>query len=392
MTDAPPRHRIALAQPDLGADELDAVRQVFASGTLTDGPWTRRFEQAFAARHGTEHAVALASGTSALTAMHLALDIGPGDEVVVPSMTFISTATSVRHVGARPVFADIRPDTFTLDVESVARRLTPATRAVVAVHYGGQAADLAELRALADDAGIALLEDAAEAHGATYRGAPVGATGEMAMFSFTPTKNITTGEGGMVTTDDAALADRLRLLRNHGQRTPGHHEVLGFNWRMSEVHAAIGAVQLGRLDAVLARKRVVAARLTDLLRASPAATPPVVAPDRDHVFMLYTVLLEGCRDAVAQGLAAAGIEARTYFPPAHRQPVFEGPVPDLPVTDWAYERMLSLPAHPRLGDAQVDEVAARVASLAAAGRTAPEGEAAPAAAVPGDLAGSVEHP
>ncbi|OWY62124.1 hypothetical protein B7486_60115, partial [cyanobacterium TDX16] len=286
------RHRIALAEPDLGEAELDAVRQVFASGTLTDGPWTEAFEQAFAERHGTGHGVAFSSGTAALTAMLLALDLGPDDEVVVPSMTFISTATSVLHAGARPVFADIRPDTFTLDVDDVAARLTERTRAVIPVHYGGQAADLAELRALADQAGIVLLEDAAEAHGASYRGAPVGGAGAMAMFSFTPTKNITTGEGGMVTTDDADLAQRLRLLRNHGQTAGHRHEVLGFNWRLSEMQAAIGTVQLARLDDVLARKREVAARLTAALDGAPAITPPHVAGDRDHVFMLYTVLIE----------------------------------------------------------------------------------------------------
>jgi len=359
-----PRHRIALAEPDLGEDELDAVRQVFASGTLTDGPWTRAFEQAFAERHGTEHAVAFSSGTSALTAAHLALGLGAGDEVVVPSMTFISTATSVLHVGATPVFADVRPDTFTLDVDDVARRLTPATRSIVAVHYGGQAADLAELAALADEAGVALVEDAAEAHGATYRGRPVGGFGTMAMFSFTPTKNITTGEGGMITTDDGDLTRRLRLLRNHGQTGVGRHEVLGFNWRMSEIQAAIGTVQLTKLDAILERKRIQAARLTEALAAASGITPPHVADDRDHVFMLYTVLIEGRRDAVAAGLAVAGVESRTYFPPAHRQPVFAQPAPDLPVTDWAHHRMLSLPAHPRLTDAQLGEVAKRVADLA----------------------------
>lgn len=358
------RHRIALADPDLGNAELDAVRQVFSSGILTDGPWTEAFERSFAERHQTEHAVAFSSGTAGLTAMYLALGLEPGDEVIVPSMTFISTATSVLHAGARPVFADIRPDTFTLDVDDVARRLTSRTKAVVAVHYGGQAADLAELQALADDAGVHLLEDAAEAHGATYRGAPVGGQSTMAMFSFTPTKNITTGEGGMVTTDDGDLARRLRLLRNHGQTDVDRHEVLGFNWRLSEIQAAIGTVQVTKLDAVLARRRRQAARLTDAFAAVPALTPPHVADDRDHVFMLYTVLIEGRRDVVAAGLADAGIESRTYFPPAHRQPVLPGEGVDLPVTDWAHERMLSLPVHPGLSDADLDELAKRVIDLA----------------------------
>lgn len=366
MTVPPNAHRIRLASPDLGEAELDAVRRVFASGVLTDGPATERFEAACARRQATTHAVALSSGTAALTAMYLALGIGPGDEVVVPSMTFISTATSVVHAGARPVFADVRPDTFTLDVDDVARRLTPATRAIVAVHYGGQAADLAPLAALAEDAGVALLEDAAEAHGATYRGRPVGGIGHMAMFSFTPTKNVTTGEGGVVTTDDAELARRLRLLRNHGQTAPDRHEVLGYNWRLSEMQAAVGEVQVQRLDEVLARKREQARTLSDVLGSVPGVTPPHVAEDRDHVYMLYTALFEEGRDGVAAGLAEAGIETRVYFPPAHRQPIFARPgAPELPVTEWVADRVLSLPIHSGLTDAELLEVAERTAALAA---------------------------
>jgi perosamine synthetase len=347
----------------LGDDELDAIRVVFASGVLTDGAATKRFEAVCAERHHTEHAVAFSSGTTALTAMHLALGIGPGDEVIVPSMTFISTATSVVHAGARPVFADVRADTFTLDPADVARRITPATKAIVAVHYGGQAADMADLQAVADDAGIVLLEDAAEAHGATYRDRPVGGLGRMAMFSFTPTKNVTTGEGGMVTTDDGELAERLRLLRNHGHVAPERHVLVGFNWRLSEVHAAIGHVQMGQLDRILAQKQAQARKLTESLESVPGVTPPVVAHDRDHVFMLYTVLVEQGRDRVAAGLAAAGIESRLYFPPAHRQPIFEARAADLPVTDWAAARMLTLPSHVGMTAAELQDVAETVSRL-----------------------------
>ena len=363
MTD---RHdkRIRLFRPQLGEDELDAVRAVFRSGTLTDGPVTAEFEQAFARRHGVDHAVALSSGTCALAAMHLALDIGPGDEVIVPSMTFLSPATSVRHVGATPVFADVRADTCTLDAEDVACRITPRTKAVVAMHYGGQAADLDELAAVADHAGIALIEDAAEAHGATYRGRPVGSIGRMAMFSFTPTKNMTTGEGGMVTTDDPELADRLRLLRNHGLDDAQQHAVLGFNWRMSEVQAAIGLVQLSRLDEVIHAKRRRAAVLSAALADVPDVTPPHEAPDRDHVFMLYSVRVHGRRDQVAEGLALAGIESRVYFAPAHRQALFASePSNHLPITDQLARELLSLPVHPGLDEGQLREVAERTAAL-----------------------------
>lgn len=354
--------RVGLAAPDVGDDELAAIREVFASGMLTNGPAVERFERSFAALHQAAHGVAFANGTVALAALHLALEVGPGDEVVVPSMTFISTATSVCHVGATPVFADVDPQTFNLDPADVARRLTDRTKAIVAVHYGGQAADLDELRALADDAGVPLIEDAAEAHGATYRGRPVGAIGRAGMFSFTPTKNITTGEGGLVVTDDADLAARLRLLRNHGQTGTYEHGSLGFNWRLSDIHAAVGNVQLAKLPTILDRKRALAADLTERLAALPGITPPVVRPDRDHVFMLYTTLVDGDRDALRDHLLASGVEARLYFPPAHRQPVFAGlEVGELPVTEHLAEHMLSLPIHAQLTEDDLDVVVGAVA-------------------------------
>lgn len=359
-TQATPPARIRIASVCTGEEEVDAVRRVLDSGILTNGPETRRFEQAMAERHGTEHAVAFANGTVALAAMYLACGIGPGDEVIVPSFTFISTATSVLHVGATPVFADIRPDTLNLDPEDVARRITPRTKAVVPVHYGGQAADLAAFRTLCDDAGVALLEDAAEAHGASFGGRPVGSWGEAAMFSFTPTKNITTGEGSVVTTGDAGLAEQMRLLRNHGMTAPYHHAVLGWNWRLSEIQAAIGVCQIDRLDGIIATKRANAATLSRALDAIEGVSSPTEAPDRDHTYMLYTAQIEGGRrDAVRDALGAAGIEARIYFPSVHRQPVFaddHGDL-DLPVTDAVAETVLSLPIHTQLDEGDLAKVA-----------------------------------
>lgn len=363
--DATDARGIRLARPDVGEDELAAIAEVFRSGILTDGPATAAFEQEFAARHRVEHAVAFASGTVALSAIHHGLGIGPGDEVVLPSMTFISTATSVLHVGATPVFADVLPDTFDLDPEDVARRLTPRTKAIVAVHYGGQPADLEGLRAVADDAGVPLVEDAAEAHGATYRGRPVGGFGRAAMFSFTPTKNITTGEGGMVTTDDGDLAERLRLLRNHGQPAPGHHVLVGYNWRISEMQAAMGRAQLAKLPGILERKQANAGRLTELLAAVPGITPPAVRPGCGHVYMLYTVLVDDHRDELRDALAERRIETRLYFPPAHRQPIFSDTPVDLPVTEDLAAHMLSLPMHARLPAADIEELAATIAALRA---------------------------
>jgi perosamine synthetase len=310
--------RIRLARSDVGEEEVEAIREVLASGFLTNGPRTKAFEAAFAARHRTAHGVAFANGTVALQALYLAAGIGPGDEVIVPSMTFISTATSVLHVGATPVFADVDPETYDLDAADVARRVTSRTKAIVAVHYGGQAADMDE--------------------------------------------NITTGEGGMVLTDDDDLADALRLLRNHGQSALYQHTVLGYNWRITEMQAAMGVVQIGRLDGILARKQANAERMAQLLADVPGVQPPVVRPDRDHVYMLYTTLLDPVidRDAVLKRLLDMGIEARVYFPPAHRQPVFAatgGAATALPVTDELARRMLSLPFHSRLTSDELADVA-----------------------------------
>lgn len=364
---AAPPPRIRIARATTGEEEVEAVRAVLESGLLTNGPVTRRFEEVMAERHRTAHAVALANGTVALAAMYLACSVGPGDEVIVPSFTFISTATSVLHVGATPVFADVLPDTLNLDPDDVARRITPRTRAIVPVHYGGQAADLDRFRALAADAGVALLEDAAEAHGATFGDRPVGGWGDAAMFSFTPTKNITTGEGAIVTTDDADLARRLRLLRNHGMSAPYHHEALGWNWRLSDLLSAIGVCQVARLDGLLATKRAHAATLDRLLADVAGVTPPARAPGRDHTYMLYTVrIADGRRDAVRDALAAAGIESRVYFPPAHLQPVFaDHPAPDLPVTDRIADEVLSLPVHAHLTDDDLAEIASVVATALA---------------------------
>lgn len=353
--------RIRLAAPDLGEEELEAVRRVFASGILTNGTETLAFESSYAARHGAAHGVAFSSGTAALAAVLLGLGIGPGDDVIVPSFTFISTATSVLHVGANAVFADIDPETFNIDPADVARRITPTTKAIVAVHYGGQSADMDELRAIADEAGAVLLEDAAEAHGATYKDRPVGNLGRAGMFSFTPTKNITTGEGGLITTDDEALAERLRLLRNHGQTGRYQHDILGYNWRLTEMQAAIGCAQLAKLDGILERKRTSAGILTDLLDGVDGVRTPIVRADRDHVFMLYTVILErGNRDQVLESLLADDIEARLYFPPAHRQPVFAPVRDELPVTDWVAEHALSLPVHAGLTEDELREIAKRL--------------------------------
>jgi perosamine synthetase len=341
----------------VGAEELQAISDVFASGILTNGPATAAFEAAFAARHGVAHGVAFATGTLALSAIYLGVGIGPGDEVIVPSLTFISSATSVLHVGAQPVFAEVRPDTYNLDPSDVARRITPRTRAILAVHYGGQPSDLDKLTILAAEAGVLLLEDAAEAHGASWMGRPVGGVGAAGMFSFTGTKNMTTGEGGMVTTDDYELAERLRLLRNHGQTSLYHHDTLGWNWRMTEMQAAMGCVQLDRLTGIIERKRQNAIWMAGRLAEVVGLDLPPVAAEADPVYMLYTLRIHHGRDRVLHALHAEGIEARLYFPPVHLQPIFAGRRACLPVTEALADELLSIPFHALLGPPELEAMA-----------------------------------
>lgn len=354
-----PAPRIRMASPITGPEELDALREVLESGILTNGPMTRRFEELMAERHGTRHGVAFANGTVALAAMYLAAGIGPGDEVIVPSLTFISTATSVLHVGATPVFADVDPDTLNLDPDDVERRITDRTRAIVPVHYAGQPADMDRFVALGEAHGLTVLEDAAQAHGAALAGRPAGSWGAAAMFSFTPTKNITTGEGSVVTTDDDELATAMRLLRNHGMSAQYHHTVLGYNWRISELQAAVGCCQMARLDDILATKRANAELMAELLDGIDGVAAPVAPADREHPYMIYTLqVAPERRPAITGALDAAGIEWRLYFPPAHTQPIFADLAdPQLPVTDAAVERLVSIPFHARLGPDELAEIA-----------------------------------
>ena len=358
-TPSPVDLHIRLAAPFMGSEEMDAVRQAMESGVLTNGPWTRRFERAMAERHGTAHAVAMCNGTVALAAALLAAGVGPGDEVIVPSLTFIATATSVLHVGAIPVFADVEPHTLTLDPDDVARRITSRTRAVVPVHYAGQMAQMDRLVEIASAADLFLLEDAAQAHGASFGSRPAGSWGDAAMFSFTPVKTITTGEGAMITTDDPELDHKLRLLRNHGMSKQYHHEILGWNWRITEMQSAIGVCQLDRLDGLLATKRANALAFGRRLGTIAGITPPVAADNRDHPYTLYTLKIDpDRRDAVAAALEAAGIETRIYFPPAHHQPLFaEHPAEDLPVTEELARQILSVPFHAQLQPTEFAEIA-----------------------------------
>jgi perosamine synthetase len=351
---------IPAARPLIGDEERAAVDRVLRSGMIAQGPEVAAFEEEFGALVAGRHCIAVNSGTSALHLGLLAAGIGVGDEVVVPSFSFAATANAVRLAGADPVFVDIDPVSFCLDPEAVAAAITARTAAIVPVHLYGHPADLPALQVIADRHGLAIVEDAAQAHRARLGERPVGAFGTVAAFSFYPTKNMTTGEGGMIVTADDAVARMARLLRNQGMEQRYRNEVVGFNTRMTDIAAAIGRVQLTRLEAWTARRRRIAAELDRGLGGLDGVVVPRVAPDAYHVYHQYTVRIASDRDDVQRRLADAGVGSGVYYPtPIHALPSF-GLDLDLPETMRAAAEVLSLPVHPALSDDDVRTVVARV--------------------------------
>ncbi|NLX49328.1 MAG: DegT/DnrJ/EryC1/StrS family aminotransferase [Methanospirillum sp.] len=353
---------IPVARPLLGDEEVQAAGRVIRSGMLASGPEVAAFEEEFAAHAGVTHAVAVSNGTTALHAALLGAGIGPGDEVIVPSFTFIATATAVSMCGAVPVFADVRPDLFTIDPDTLPDQVGPATRAVIGVHLFGQPFDVGPAADLCEERNLALIEDAAQAHGATWRGRRVGSLGTAGCFSFYPTKNMTTGEGGMVTTDDDALAGRLRRLVNHGQAEKYLHTSLGYNYRMTDIGGAIGRVQLRRLEEFNRRRQENAASLSARLDA-PGIVPPAVGEGRGHVYHQYVVTVgDGCplaRDALAEHLRGQGVGCAVHYPiPVHEQPLYRDTAAPgaCPTAADLARRVLSLPVHPALGPDDLDRI------------------------------------
>jgi dTDP-4-amino-4,6-dideoxygalactose transaminase len=351
--------KIAIAKPYIGPEEIEAVSKVLASGQLAQGPTVAEFEKQFAEYHGARHGVAVSNGTTALTASLMAHDIGRDDEVIVPSFTFFATASSVLSVGAKPVFADIDPVTYCLDPVSVESKITSRTRAIMPVHLYGHLANMEAFAKLCAKHNLLLLEDAAQAHGASVGAKHAGAWGT-ASFSFYPTKNMTTTEGGMVLTNDDEIARRVRVIRNQGMNLQYHHERIGYNYRMTDMCAAIGIVQLGRLQKWTAQRQSNAAYYNANLRG---VTIPYVAKDCIHVYHQYTVRVpSGCdRDKVCAQLNERGVGVRVYYPtPIHRQPVFMQ-MPGyaevkLPRTEEATLQVFSLPVHPALTEPELHYV------------------------------------
>lgn len=351
-----------MATPKLEPDEIDAARAVLETGSLRCGPVAQEFEAAFATYVGSDFAYACSSGTAALHLAYLST-IEPGDEVLVPSLTFFASASAVRLAGGTPVFCDVDPRSFLLDLDDAAARVTDRTAAVCAVYLFGQPMNSPELRAFAKRHGIAVVGDAAQALGSKWDGIDVGAEARLATHSFYPTKNLFVGEGGMVTTDDAGLDDLGRLLRSHGQRPKYHHRILGLNYRMTDVEAAIGLAQLPKVPARNQRRRDIAARYDAAFGALDGIAVPFVAPEACHTYHQYTLTIDpvvvGERDEFASRLGALGVASQVNYPlPLHCQEVFTSAstAAPLPVSEELCARVLSIPVHHHLNDADVQRV------------------------------------
>lgn len=356
---------IPAANPIIGKEERRAVDRVLRSGGLAQGPEVAAFEKEFSHHVNGRHSVALNSGTSALHMAFIAAGIKAGDEVIVPSFSFAATANSVALAGATPIFIDIEEDYFNLDPSKIEAAITKRTRGIMPVHLYGHPANMVTVNEIAEKHGLLVFEDAAQAHGAKINGIPVGAWGLAASFSFYPTKNMTSGEGGMVTTPSDELARMVKVLRNQGMEIRYQNEVVGFNTRMTDIHAAIGREQLKKLPKWTQQRQSNAAFLNANLEG--VVTPPT-APGMEHVFHQYTIkVVDTDRDAFAAELTKRGVGNGVYYPtPIHRLPSFQLEL-DLPVTERIAQQVLSLPVHPALRKRDLETIVKVVNSVAKAG-------------------------
>jgi dTDP-4-amino-4,6-dideoxygalactose transaminase len=355
---------IAISSPMIAKEEMDAVARVLESGQLAQGPRVAEFERAFAKFIGVRHAVAMSSGTSALHIALLAHGIGAGDEVITTPFTFIASINAILYTGARPVLVDV-DESYNLNPGLIQAAITQRTKAIMPVHLYGQPADLGAIGEIARKHGLVLVEDACQAHGATFDGRRVGSFGT-GCFSFYATKNMTTGEGGMITTDDDAVAERARLLINHGMPVRYRHETLGYNFRMTDMAAAIGVEQLKKLAGFNLLRARNAEFLSGRLGAIHGLVTPAAAPSRTHVWHQYTLRVTSefplARDALVEGLRQSGIGTGIYYPiPAHRQEALRGIMPEgvrLPCAEQFAREVISIPVHPGLSEADLEHIAA----------------------------------
>jgi perosamine synthetase len=358
---------IPAAKPIIGDEEREAVDRVLRSGMLAQGPEVKAFEAEFSAHVGGRHCIAMNSGTSALHLGFIAAGVKSGDEVIVPSFSFAATANAVALAGATPIFADIDPTTFNMDPDHVETLITKKTTAIMPVHLYGHIAAMDLYEEIASKYGVKIIEDAAQGHLAAMNGRNAGEFGVVASFSFYPTKNMTAGEGGMVVTDDAEIARTLRLLRNQGQEIRYQNEIIGFNTRMTDIHAAIGRVQLGKLPGWTAQRQANAAYLDANLKG---VVVPHVAPGTTHSYHQYTIRIPGGsaqkRDAFMVAINAKGVGCGVYYPtPIHRLPSFQLDL-HLPETELVIKECVSLPIHPSLTQSDLETIVSVVNEVAAA--------------------------
>ncbi len=375
------QYMIGIAHPLLGIEEEAAVLRVLASAQLAQGEHVATFERRFAELCHVREAVAVSSGTAALHLALLAHNIGPGDEVITTAFSFAATANVILLVGATPVFVDIEPDTYTLDPTQVQAAVTRRTKAIIPVHLYGHPCDMTRLSQLAEAYSLVLIEDASQAHAAAINGKPVGSFGT-GCFSFYETKNMTTGEGGMVTTNDPAIAERVRLLRNHGQEARYYHIALGYNMRMTELQAAIGLAQIEKLESFTERRIANATYLIEYLKG--AVQTPNVRPGYRHVYHQYTIRVPSDRNEWVVNLHTRGIDTTIRYPlPIHQQPFYRrkpslfrvlspgkrsllkggNPAAHLPATESAAQQVLSLPVHPALSEENLAKIVREVLVL-----------------------------
>ncbi len=365
---------IPINLPKIGEEEVQAVVRVLRSGMLTSGlgagPMVSELEKKFAGFAGVNHAVAVNTGTAALHSAVMACGVRQGDEVILPSFTFVATAESVVLAGGKPVFADIDPETYNLSPKAVEKSITKHTKAILPVDLYGFSADMKPMREIAEKHDLALIEDAAQSHGATYAGKPAGTFADVACWSLYASKNITTGEGGIATTNEQEMDETLRMIRTHGEKAKYSSLILGTNYRMSEIQAAIGNVQMEKLPSFLAKRRQNAQQLTKILKESNKLILPSESKDRLHSWYLFTARLkdstEAQRNTLMDKLKKVGVGSEAYYAnPVHHMPFYREnfATAKLPETDRASKQVFSLPIHPGVTPEQIDFIGKTVLSL-----------------------------
>ncbi|WP_286009459.1 DegT/DnrJ/EryC1/StrS family aminotransferase [Methanobrevibacter woesei] len=352
--------KVPIAKPIIGEEEIENVVEVLKSGMIAQGPKVMEFEEKFANWIGAKYGIATNSGTSALHVALLACGIGEGDEVITTPFTFIASGNAIVYTGATPVFADIDLDTYTIDPDSIENLITDKTKAILPVQLYGQAADMDEIREIAEKHDLKIIEDAAQAHGAEYNGEKVGTLGDMACFSFYPTKNMTTSEGGMITTNDEELAKKAQMFRAHGASERYHHDEIGYNFRMTDIAAAIGLAQLNVIDEFNNKRISNANYLNEQLKDVEGIVTPKSPDNYKHVYHQYTILVEkGNRDDWVEFLTNKGIGTGIHYPiPLYNQPIYKklGIEGDCPLAEKAADNVISLPVHPSLTKEDLDLV------------------------------------